>query len=408
MTDVSEATIPPAVAGIISGISDSRLARAVYGTVTHAMSALAELKRFNLPQDSFEEIHTENSSVDKHIEIAPYAFQAVAAINRLIAHLGASFVPPAQAEEQSDDFDLAFDLVDGPTGDSAGLAPAREAHEAMTIDEQVADAAHAFGGMLRTNVLRFADRLEAAVKQNDGWPLLAELDDSKRKLVKAVQGLLFGVLAVFKADARRDEILPEYRSSITEAVSLRSVLADLTLAVTRFNNAIAAASAEQVVPLLVAVSDRLQRFAARPEYRTLRGDDKKAVIDFRSTLYRLRGNKGGVPMVPLKQAVEGFSKFLEAMGAINHREVLVLHDRQRLEIARDNLVQAKSLVADDPEGARAHLDQAVEGVATVHGRNQELDDARRLHRIDPPPPEDLGERVEEWLGLVQSTLQRVG
>lgn len=407
MSDSTSETLSPAVAGILSGIPDTDLAQRVHSTVSHAMGALNELRRFNLPQDSFEETESEKAATDKHLEIAPYALSAVAAVNRLVGQLGSSFVAPKAQAEASDDFDFEFDLVDGPTGDAVGLSPARAGHTEMTIEERVADAAHAFGGMLRQTVLRFADRLEAAVGQEDSWPLLAELDDSKRKLTKAVQGLLFGVLAVFKADARRDEILPEYRSSIAEAVSLRSTLADLTLAVTRFNNAIAAASAEQVVPLLVAVSDRLQRFSARPEYRTLRGDDKKAIIDFRSSLYRLRGTKGGVPMVPLKQAVEGFAKFLEAMGAINHREVLVLHDRQRLQAAAEYLATAQSLLADDVEGARAYLDQAVESLAAVHGRSQELDDQRRLHRIDPPAPEDLGERLEEWVGLVGGTLARV-
>ncbi len=178
---------------------------------------------------------------------------------------------------------------------------------------------------------------------------------------------------------------------------------------TRFNNAIAQASAEQVVPLVVAVADRLQRFASRPEYGTLRADDKKAIIDFRTSMYRLRRTKGGVPMTQLKhRGSRASSKFLEAMGAINHREVLVIHDRQRLEAAMERLHVAQSLADSDPLGARAQLDLAVDILAAVHGRNQDLDDQRRLHRIDPPEASDMSERLAEWLAQVEMTLQRVG
>lgn len=392
----------PLVQQILHGIEEPTLAERVGGTVALTRSALDELKRVHLPQDSFEE-SADETAVDRHLEIAPYALSALASINRLLAHLGESFVAPAEPTSTGDDFDLTFDLVDAPVGESLAK-PSPEAKQ-LTIEEQVADAAHAFGGMLRGHVLKFADRLESALRQNEPWPLLAELDDYKRKLTKALQGLLFGVLGVFAKEARRDEILPEYRSGVAEAVALRSVLADMTLAINRFNSAIAQASQEQAVPLVVAVSDRLSRFATRPEYGTLRADDKKSIIDFASSLHRLRRTKGGIPMTQLKLGVEGFAKFLEAMSAINHREVLVIHDRQRLEQALGLIQEAQQA---DNDGARAKLDQAVELLAAVHGRNQDLDDQRRLHRIDPPMPEDMLERLEEWQQLVQGTLQRVG
>ncbi|HSI06804.1 MAG: hypothetical protein ACAI38_14175 [Myxococcota bacterium] len=396
----------PLLESIVATIPDPGLAGRVGATLSMTRSALDELKRVHLPQDSFEESDVE--TVDRHLEIAPYALSALASINRLLAHLGESYVPPAEPTTASDDFDLTFDLVDGPTGDAPGLSKEQPAGKQLSVEEQVADAAHAFGGMLRGHVIKFADRLEAALRQQDTWPLLAEIDDYKRKLTKALQGLLFGVLGVFAKDARRDEILPEYKSGVAEAVALRSTLADMTLAITRFNTAIAQSTQEAAVPLVVAVSDRLQRFATRPEFSTLRADDKKAFIDFATSLHRLRRTKGGIPMTQLKFAVEGFSKFLEAMGAINHREVLVIHDRQRLEHALELVASAQGIAGSDPEGARAKLDSAVELLAAVHGRNQDLDDQRRLHRIDPPLADDMAERLDEWSTLVQGTLQRVG
>ncbi len=212
---------------IISSIPDASLAQRVDETVMRTHQALDDLslKRVFLPQDSFEEADSDTNVTNRHIELAPYILSAVASINRLLAHVADSYKAPAEAAPTNDDFDLAFDLVDGPAGGGETLAPPVADQSAQSDEERVADAAHAFGGMVRTNLMRFADRLENALKQDEAWPLLAELDDYKRKLTKGLQGLLFGVLGVFAKDARRDEILPEYRSSVGEAVALRSIMA---------------------------------------------------------------------------------------------------------------------------------------------------------------------------------------
>lgn len=402
-------SLSPRVREILARIQEPPLRDAVQTTIQLALAANGDLHRLHLPQDHFEEGAAQVAQ-DKHGELAPYVLAAVASINRLLAHIAATFPPPAGGgEEQSDDdFDLEFDLVDGPTGEAKGLSGKPSVTNELSPQEQVADAAHAYGGMLRSRLLSFADRLEFAVGQADRWPLLAELDDYQHKLSKAVQGVLFGILGIFAQDARRDEILPEYRSGIGEAVALRSALADLTHHVNRFNTAIAQASSDHVVPLVVALSDRLARFAARPEYRTLRAEDKKAVIDFRAELYQLRYSKDGIPMARLRLAVEGFSKFLESMSAINHREVLVLHDRQRLEDALERLSYAADQVATDPRLALQHLGRAVESLDALHGRSPELDLARRNHRAEPPALEGVGDCIQQWIQNVQGTLATVG
>ena len=396
---------------VLAGVRDPDLRRDVEALVAAAMEAAAALGRIHLPQDEAGEGDGRDAAgKQKHVELAPYVLAALAAVNQLTDFVVATFSAPegATAEPTADDFDLEFDLVDGPTGEGKGLTSQKSAaRPELTPREQVGDVAHALAGMLRSRVASLAPRLRHALGQSDPWPLLAELDDYKHGLTKGVQGLLFGVLGVFGDGVRREEILPEYRSGVREAVDLRAAITDLAYHIGRFNTAISGAQPAELVPLVVGVSDRLTRFAGRPEYRTMRAEDKRAVIDFRRALYGLRHSKGSIPVLQLRQAVEGFAKFLDAMHSINHREVLVLHDRQRLAEAGAKLEASERLVRRDPAGARGELQATVRLLSSVMGRHPELDAALRTFG-SAGVGSDLPAEVARWRTLVESASSVVG
>ncbi len=395
---------------ILSGIHDAELCNDVAGVVRHALAALEVLGRVHLPLDHFEEGAAVKDR-DRHLELAPYVLAALAAINQLLTYVAERFPAPPSADhtQSDDDFDLEFDLVDGPTGSGVGLSHRQgPAAAAASPREQAAEALFAFAGMLRSRVIQFGERLSFAVRQNDRWPLLAELDDANHKLTKAVQAVLFGVLGVFAGEVRREEILPAYRSAVHESVGLRAAVADLTYHISRLNAALANATAEAAVPLVVAISDRLARFSGRPEYRTLRAEDKKAIIEFRSALFGMRNRKEGIATTPLKTAVEGFAKFLEAMTAINHREVLVVHDRQRLQDCLNKLAHAGQLALQNPESARTPLSTVVGELASVQGRHPGLDEARRQFLNRPLVAREVTSEIERWRDLVGVALSTVG
>ncbi len=402
-------TMSPRTQEILASIADPALRQDVEASVAAALTALAALSRVHLPQDHFEE-GDPGGEGGKHLELAPYVLAGIGAINRLLDHIGRTFQAPVAAAETSsgDDFDLEFDLVDGPTGDGQKLGGDKKPQGApKTEREQVADTLHAMGGMMKSRVQTLAQRLRHAVAQPDVWPLLAELDDNLHGLEKAVQGLLFGTLGVFNNAVRREEILPEYRSAVKDASTLRAAITDLGYHINRTNTVIANATPEQLVPLVVTVADRLQRFAGRPEYRSLRAEDKKAIIDFRRDLHALRYKKGGVPFQPLKTAVEGFSKFLDAMQAINHREVLVVHDRQRLSEAVARLSDAE--VTHDPRVMRTQLLATLDLLSSVYGRHPDLDEAiRQRTTAAQVGDEALGTVVTRLRDLCQAALGVVG
>lgn len=395
---------------ILARIDESELRSQVREAISLALAALADLGRIHLPQDHFEEQAKSRPTSDKHLELAPYVLGALAKINTLLSFLSDRFPPGADAGQQEmdeDDFDLEFDLVDGPIGEGSGLSGTAAAADRSQRD-LVLDSANAYGSMLRSRVLQCAERLRHAVQQEDNWPLLAELDDQQHRLIKAVQGVLFGLLGDFGDDARREEILPAYRSALGDSVMLRTAITELSFHVNRFNQALADASAEQAVPLVVGVADRLTSFASRPAYGALRAEDKKAVMDFRKVLFDLRHNPDGVARGPLCRAVEGFSKFLESMQAINHREVLVLHDRQRLEGALASLEGIAADAERDPAAATQALDAVVASLNAVLGRSPVLDDSLRAHKKDGVEPTSVGQALVHWRDVLQGTVGMVG
>lgn len=404
------ATLPPRVQEILSTIDDGDLRRDVHGVVFLALAAFNNLSRLHLPQDSFEEGAERPADDDKYLELAPYVLAAVASVNRTLSLIAQTFPPdPSQLAQQNksdEDFDLEFDLADGASSNKpVNEEPAAPPKSARL---QVVDAVHAYGGMLRSRVLVFAQRLRYAVAQPTNWPLLAELDDYKHKLQKAVQGLLFGVLGIFAKNIKREEIVPAYRSAVSESVSLRTAVSELSHHINRFNTALGSAAADTVVPLVVAVADKLARFCSRPEYRALRAEDKKAVIDFRKQLYELRQQRQGSPLGALKFAVEGFSKFLESLAAINHREVLVLHDAQKIEEALARLENVARISEKEPATAFDELRRIVDALGVVTGRNPDLDDARRDFLAEPDSQDEVGTALVRWHNLLEGVLASVG
>lgn len=396
------------IAQVLTLIQDDKLRSDVDKLVRFTFEALAAIKRIHLPQDHFEEGDTIRDPQDKHVELAPYVLSALASTNQLLAFVASTFPLPQETKqfEDDDDFDFQFDLVDGPTGEGVGLSQQSQSDAEISPREQVTETLGAFAGMLRTRVVDFGKRLKFAVQEQDRWPLLAELDDAKHRLTKALQAVLFGVLGIFAADVRREEVLPAYRSAVAESVGLRSAVTELSFHFAKFNMALSDATPDLAVPLVVAMADHMARFSQKAEYRSLRADDKKATIEFRSNLHMLRHSKDGLNMAKLQRAVEGFSKFLEAMSAINHREILLLHDRQRLQNALAKLqgLSTAGNVSDDVVFKDLH--KIVSSLDVVMGRHPELDQMLRSF-LQKPPKKDAKEHLQKWTSVLETTFAMV-
>ncbi len=404
----------PKVEEILQAIEDQALREDMQQAVSLVLHAIAEIERIHLPQDHFEEGALDDAKGNMHYELAPGFLGAIVACNNLISFLSEKFPAPADMAEDSsddDDFDLEFDLVDGPTGESDSLSGRQDENELIERSprEWVGEAVYAYGGMLRSRIFGFADRIRYSVEQGGGWPLLSELDDNLHKLTKAVQAVLFGILGTFNDRVSREDILPAYRSSLKDSVSLRTAINELSYHIGRFNEALSGENKHLAIPLVVAVSQRLASFSQNPAYRMMRADDKKAIIDFRATLYELRRSKDERAMGRLRITVEGFSKFLESMHAINHREVLVLHDQQIANDALEHLMDLVGQGQTDGRASTAVYIRTISALQVLQGRHPDLDDALRAFGDDsPPPPPQVPAAAMQWMQLMQSVSTTIG
>ena len=404
--------LAPKVQEIIKGVDDGVLRQEVERTLRLCLGALIAIGRLHLPQDHFEVARDSRQRDDKFLELAPYVLEALRSINQLVDYMVKTFPVPESSEApvEDDDFDFEFDLADDDSKKDEQNVLNENTENERPPRERVAEATYAYGSMVRNRVLNFASRLRMALQDEDSWPLLAELDDNQHRLSKSIQGVFFGVISVFADGVRREELYPEYRSAVADAISLRSAIAELSFHIARFNTALAQADKDTCIPLIVGVADRLTRFAGRPEYRTMRAEDKKSVIDFRRELHNLRHAGESLSVAILRRSVEGFSKFLESMQAINHREVLVLHDRQRLEEAMVLLAQINNVITEDMDVARDTLEQLVAVLSAVHGRNPDLDEMLRGYYSSHQTlqHETLAEQLPSWRFVIEGVLATVG
>ncbi len=404
---------------VLDGVADVQLRADLRVTIETALETLGLLGRIHLPQDHFEG----QVSDERYDHLAAPTLAAVQGMNRLLSLVNASYaLPEGFADDEADsaaasggelDFDFEFDLVD--EGQSrAALVPGSEA---LSLGEQVAEAAHAYAAMLRTRVIQFAERLQVALQRDDEWPLLAELDDHRHRLTKAVQAVIFGVLrpcVPASTPVRREDILPSYQSLVAESVMLRTAVTDLAFQLGRFNEAVAQATMDTAPPLMVGIADHLERFCSKPPYRALRAADKKVVLDFRRDLYELRRAQTvgteAFPLIQLRQKVEGYTRFLESLSAINHREALILHDQRVLQAVLEELNEVMELATSDPETAAGRLLELIEDVRPCYGRYPELDVA--LREITPETaitdltasPTSTVAMLQRWMPLLQSSL----
>jgi hypothetical protein len=79
------------------------------------------------------------------------------------------------------------------------------------------------------------------------------------------------------------------------------------------------------------------------------------------------------PMSVARLTTEGLVKYLDSLGSINQREVLVLHDRRTLETMRETIANARQLVDISPRSAAEMLDRAYQSAQRLRGRSPGTD-----------------------------------
>jgi hypothetical protein len=170
---------------------------------------------------------------------------------------------------------------------------------------------------LREYDRRFADALTHDRREQ----ALTDLNDATDALMDGVFAAMTTVYECFLGHAEPDRMIPGHRHTLGKALAVRRAVAELRRTVRELNQPIQSRATDPDVAqtsyrLLVELVDG---FIASTEYTYLRSDTRKEFERVRELL------AGGAPSRS-RNDVEGFDKYLDSLGVISQRGVLIKHD----------------------------------------------------------------------------------
>ncbi len=302
--------------------------------------------------------------------LAPDARNILVAMRQASEQLLHLFPPPPEQEVHDTssvdiDLDQAFeDMAQGHVP-----APIRDCRDLVIDDivdgvtasqtfDDVGRAIAILAGMLQTDFLSFGERLRSPAVVGDRWYLLSELQEMRQKCSQCFEAV---VATILKACTHEDleQVLPRYQSAVRRAQKLRSEVVSLASTVARLNDQTQAAGLGDLRIIRQALITALNEFAEGGSYPFVRPLDKQQMITFRRLLSGAELDRDNISA--WHRSVEGFSKFLDVMRAINDREILTRADHSNLQTIR--------MLLESEEGAI----EAIPYLRIVHGRDLALD-----------------------------------
>ncbi|MBK8010662.1 MAG: hypothetical protein IPK13_04890 [Deltaproteobacteria bacterium] len=282
------------------------------------------------------------------------------------------------------DLDAAFSMMEAgnvpePIRDHRGLEIDLIVQR-VNVDRQdsLGESITSLASMLKEDFTRFGARLQNPSVLKDKWALLGELQELHSKCSECLEAIVATLVQAF-VDEDITVLLPRYTDAALRAARLRSAVVDLAYDVQRVQDAIEKLDRSQAKVFHEYMVQRMDHFVSLPTYRHLRPGDRKEFILFRIFLFNWGEGESSTQI--LREQVEGFSKFLEVMRAINQRRELVSHDRRYLA-AVQTVLQSNL----DTSRAKPYLEM-------VYGRSQRLDEMIRLCRESYPVDRKLLEQM---------------
>lgn len=413
--------LPPADQRLLTAIRDQNIRISASGLMQHALEALSDLQR--LDESLYERFMEGGGRVAD--DAAPEAllrrlstvtFRGLRSLLQYSQRVKpkSKTVPPPEAQAEADDFDFgglddspsgqmpaadqAFDFGDADIGD---LLEVIDEHEQRGESERWAEllekvAAIDYG--LRSQMKDLDERLETSLTARQVGQALEALDDTRSSVSEGIFALLSSVYEAFLPEVDPTTVAPGHLTSLGRALLVRRGLTDLTRKVSPSNavvqNGDRPLEARQAA--YVVVRDAMTAFVKSDVFRAMRPADRWELTKFEREL-----RAGGGPEAAL--TAEGLSKYLESLGSINRREVLVLHDERALEELRESLSAARPLLEINTQIARDLVKKAYAAAISLYGRNPANDDLIVALREAQPALANAAE-IETTVGMLELLL----
>jgi hypothetical protein len=219
---------------------------------------------------------------------------------------------------------------------------------------------------LRSQHTEACARLEVALEAGEINQVLGLLDDTQSSSSEGVHALVAAVYETFVPDVNPASVVPGYLTSLGRALLVRRGLAELSMTLTPFNNRLQADNTRLHHHALRTIREVMQQFVSSVVCRAMRAADRWQMVEFEQDLQ-------SQPVAAARLTSEGLAKYLDSLGSINQREVLLLHDTRTLEEMRESLATARGLVDISPRTANEMLERAYQAAQRLRGRNPTTD-----------------------------------
>lgn len=394
--------LPPADPRLLQAIRDSNIRVAASGLVQHALEALGDLQR--LDESLYERFMEGGGRVDDDAapdvllrRLSTITFRGLRGLLALCTR-----VRPKDAKVEAPDSanEVDFDFGDSPSGQHAAvetlalddmdigdLLEGIDEHEVRGEADRWTELLEQISSIdygLRSQLRELDERMEHALTSRQVAQALEALDDTRSSTSEGIFALLSSVYAAFLPEVDATSVAPGHLTSLQRALLVRRGLTDLNRAVSPRNDALQSdrSSPEKKAQALAALREAMTAFVKGEVFRAMRPADRWELTKFERSL---REEKS-VSLIS-----EGLAKYLESLGSINRREVLIQHDEKQMEELRESLSAARPLLEINTRVAADLVRRALAASLSMYGRNPSNDDLIVALRDASPALENASE-----------------
>jgi hypothetical protein len=210
------------------------------------------------------------------------------------------------------------------------------------------------------------ERLKVALSTGEIGHALGVLDDTQSSASEGVHALVTAIYDAFVPDVNPTTVVPGYLTALGRALLVRRGVAELATNLAPFNDQLQVGDPATHAAALSAVRATVQAYVGSVVCRAMRPADRWQMVEFERQLQT-------EPPSVARMTSEGLVKYLDSLGSINQREVLVMHDRRTLETMRDAVANARQLMDLSPRAAVEMMDRAYQAAQRLKGRSPVTD-----------------------------------
>ncbi len=210
------------------------------------------------------------------------------------------------------------------------------------------------------------ERLKVALSTGEIGHALAVLDDTQSSASEGVHALVGAVYERFTPDVNPTTVVPGYLTALGRALLVRRGVAELATNLTPYNEILQGDDPTTYEAALIAVRTIVHGYVMSVVCRAMRPADRWQMVEFERLLATQQTSTA-------RLTTEGLVKYLDSLGTINQREVLVMHDRRTIEAMREAVSNARQLLDLSPRAAVEMMDRAYQAAQRLKGRSTAID-----------------------------------